>query len=155
MPLVFKILTMTRVPMAVFHCRQGWLGPGRNSSILRRRHSKLFQRPLDRVWGHPFATHEDISRRRAFAVAPLGACPDRERRNPPVTDRRYKIERRRLTTVCIVLHSVKLSCYQQNSSSLPKQLIMQPIKSFDWCFSPGLSIIYLGYLFFKNVIRKK
>ena len=40
--------------------------------------------------------HEDISRRRAFAVAPLY-----ERRNPPVTDRRYRTERRRLTTVGI------------------------------------------------------
>jgi|GEM_PF-4337474 len=39
--------------------------------------------------GEQAAIHEDISRQRAFAVAPLGACPGRERRNPPVTDRRY------------------------------------------------------------------
>jgi|GEM_PF-4169511 len=26
------------------------------------------------------------------AVAPLGACPDRERRNTPVADRRYNLE---------------------------------------------------------------
>ncbi|GEM_PF-4169514 len=35
------------------------------------------------------------------AVAPLGACPGKERRNPPVTDRRYRTGRRRLTAVWI------------------------------------------------------